>query len=358
MQKLVPLFSHLPQYEKEVLYGMSLKYAKEAIHPAIVKLGLQYSENAILGANNRCIAMLEAFKQVIRDYKTPLNATLNRHLDAYLKPLINYLVQFRPMATSMGNAIRYLKCKISEIPPDMAEDQSKEGLIDTIDLYIQNRIKLADELIAEQGNAKIHNGDVILTYAHSSTVLHLLRKAAKQGKVFRVIVVDSRPLFEGKKLLAELVESGIKCSYALLTSLGYVVKEATKVFIGAHCIFSNGNLMSRVGTALVAMIAKEANVPVCAVCETYKFSERVQIDSVVYNEIGDPDHLINASASIPSAPKVEVLADWRDISALKLLNIMYDVTPAKFITAVITEIGMIPCTSIPVVLREYRPFST
>lgn len=60
----------------------------------------------------------------------------------------------------------------------------------------------------------------------------------------------------------------------------------TKVLLGAHALLANGYVMSRAGTAQIALIAKSYNVPVLVCCETHKFSERVQTDAFVYNEIG------------------------------------------------------------------------
>lgn len=60
----------------------------------------------------------------------------------------------------------------------------------------------------------------------------------------------------------------------------------TKVLLGAHALLANGYVMSRVGTAQIALIAKSYNVPVLVCCETHKFSERVQTDAFVFNEIG------------------------------------------------------------------------
>jgi translation initiation factor eIF-2B subunit delta len=134
-------------------------------------------------------------------------------------------------------------------------------------------------------------------------------------------------------------------------------------------------------------MAHDKRVPVIACCETYKFSDRVQLDSFVQNELGDPDDLVhteryvplkdsilavdagmtlgtdaaadkkNPNAAVPPPvlePKkaLGVLANWRDMNDLKVLNLMYDVTPSEFVTMVITEVGLIPCSSIPVVLRE------
>lgn len=62
--------------------------------------------------------------------------------------------------------------------------------------------------------------------------------------------------------------------------------QVTKVLLGAHALMANGYVMSRAGTAQVALMAKAHNVPVLVCCETHKFSERVQTDAFVYNEIG------------------------------------------------------------------------
>ena len=73
-------------------------------------------------------------------------------------------------------------------------------------------------------------------------------------------------------------------------------RQATKVFLGAHGLLANGFLMSRVGTALISLIAKASNVPVLVCCETYKFCERVQTDSFVFNELGK--HLSHAESVV------------------------------------------------------------
>jgi translation initiation factor eIF-2B subunit delta len=116
--KEVPLFSHLQQYERERSTTVNVK---GNIHPAILQVGLKFANYMIVGGNARCLAVLSAIRRVIQDYRTPKDQAMNRHLDSHLKPMINYLVQFRPMSVSMGNAIRYLKLKIANLSPDMPE---------------------------------------------------------------------------------------------------------------------------------------------------------------------------------------------------------------------------------------------
>ncbi len=275
-----------------------------------------------------------------------------------MRPLIAFLVNARPLAISMGHAIRQLKLKISTLPPDTTESEAKDFMCAVVDNYLRNRIDLSDQLISQHGGTKIAGKDVILTFAHSTVVAATLIRAHRDGKAFRVVVTDSRPFLEGRKMLQQLVDAGIDCTYLHMSSVGHVMKEVTKVFLGAHALFSNGALMSRVGTATVALLAKNANKPVIVCCETLKFSEHLQLDSIVYNEVGDADAIVSSAARHSTSSYGRALGpDWHVHANLKLLNVLYDVTPPEFISLVISEIGLIPVTSIPVVLREYNSTS-
>ena len=144
------------------------------------------------------------------------------------------------------------------------------------------------------------------------------------------------------------------------------MKEATKIIVGASSVLSNGDVMSRVGTSVVAMAAYEHQVPVVVLCEIYKFSDIVRLDSFVWNEIGNPDDLVSAtnrpsSLVLPSTLRPEpvgVLHDWKQVETLKLLNLTYDITPAKFITMVCCELGQIPSTLVLSVLRSQNLFQS
>lgn len=84
----------------------------------------------------------------------------------------------------------------------------------------------------------------------------------------------------------------------LLSAASYIMKEANKVLLGAHALLTNGYVMSRAGSSQVALIAKSYNVPVLVCCETHKFSERVQTDAFVYNELGK--HFLNFNILLTS----------------------------------------------------------
>lgn len=174
---------------------------------------------------------------------------------------------------------------------------------------MRDQIDKAAEAISQFVKQKISDGDVILTYGCSSVILNILNEAKNSKRDFRVIVVDARPWHEGKEMLRRLVAKNIKCTCVLINAAGFLMPtvtftsslssfsqlftlysdftfQVTKVLLGAHALLANGYVMSRAGTAQIALIAKSYNVPVLVCCETHKFSERVQTDAFVYNEIG------------------------------------------------------------------------
>lgn len=340
------LFKHL--YHERENSWIHVAPVNSSIHPAIVRLGVQYESKVIVGSNARCIALLAAVKQVVQDFEKPAQADFIRGLDESLQQSLKYLHHCRPLAVSQHNAMRHLKWQMTRFS-SLSDEQAKNKLQGVIDTYILEQIHLADKQISITIRKKISNGNVILTYGHSSLIHKILVEAHTAGKQFRVIVVDGRPWLEGKEQLRRLAKHGIECSYILINALSFIMPEVSKVFLGAHAILANGAVMSRAGTAQVALIAKAFNVPVLVACETHKSSERVQTDSIVYNELGNADELVNHQSNVET--KKSLLTNWRAKKSLNLLNITYDVTPADLVTAVVTELAILPCTSVPVILR-------
>lgn len=393
INKQVTFFSHLETREQRNELSLSQTQVLDLVHPEILSLTLKYSSYTIVGSIPRCIAMLKAFQKVISDYKTPQNTTLTRNLTNHLGYQIDYLKTVRPLSVTMGNAIRWLKQEISYISIDTNDNEAKSLLIEKIDTFIREKIELSDKLIIKHASNHIQNGSTILTFGNSNVLKELFLYNAKTlNKNFTLIIVDSRPLFEGKKLAKILTMNGLKVQYSLITSITSIFQDVDTVFLGAHAMLSNGFLYSRVGSALIAMTAKNKNIPVLVCCESIKFSDRVQLDSVTYNELGDNEDLIDfnqlnnvkkssvALKNFIKSHEVEEnknqqqaknkqqqqqqqqqqkedskpLKDWEKNQYLDLLNIMYDLTPPEYVQKIITEVGALPPSSVPVILREYK----
>ncbi|KAL5167531.1 Translation initiation factor eIF-2B subunit delta [Glycine soja] len=347
----VELFRHLPQYEHgSQLPDLEAKFFQLGpVHPAVYKVGLQYLSGDISGGNARCIAMLQAFQEAIEDYRVPSEKTLVRDLTAKISSYVSFLIECRPLSISMGNAIRFLKSRIAKLPLTLSESESKTSLQSDIERFIYEKIILANKVIVKHAVTKIRDGDVLLTYGSSSAVEMILLHAHGLGKHFRVVVVDSRPKLRGKLLLRRLVEKGLSCTYIHINAVSYIMNEVTRVFLGASSVLSNGTVYSGVGTACVAMVAHAFRVPVLVCCEAYKFHERVQHDSICSNELGDPDVI----STVQSREDVNHLEAWANTENLQLLNLIYDATPSDYVSMIITDYGMVPPTSVPVIVREY-----
>ncbi|XP_039266970.2 translation initiation factor eIF2B subunit delta-like [Styela clava] len=347
--KKVGLFSHLHQYQRGISMTKELGLGSTKIHPSILRLGLQYAEGVISGSNARCAALINAMKEVVLDYQTPPDKELSRDLESKIKPCITFLNQCRPLSVSMQNAIKFIKAQISSSKSELSDVEAKHKLCESFDNYVEVNIHLAGEAISKFARQTIKNDDVVLIYGGSSLINRVLIDAHNAGCNFRVVVVDGRPRLSGIGALQKLTKAGISCSYTLVSGVTYLLPEITKVMYGAHGLLSNGYVIGAVGTSLVSLAAQSLNIPVIVCCETYKFCERVQTDSIVNNEIGDPLDLLADDGSYD--PMLISKESWNELENLKVLHLTYDVTPPDLIATVVTDLGMIPCTSVPVVLR-------
>lgn len=372
--KTVSLFSHLPQPKHPTDQHLSSisSTIDNNLHPAVPTLGHLYQTRSLLGGNARCRAMLQTFALLLQSY-TPPPDTRDFRVDvdhSLLKPAFQYwTTQCRPHSVSMGNAFSFLKLAVANLERDLEWNEARDILLESLEAYVTERIEYAGKAISRHAGSKIQDkGDVILVFGRSEVINRLLLDAAlTDGKTFRVIVVDSRPLLEGRDTLEILSRAGIPCTYVLLNALSYLMmREVTKVFLGASALMSNGSVLSRVGTACVALLANSNHIPVLVGCETYKICNRVQLESITGNELGDAEEVaftdcarVGPSNRWGEEKKKDgsVLSDWKSNPNLKLLNLMYDLTPSSAVTGIVTEVGILPPSSVAVLLREMNPDS-
>ncbi|RYO82649.1 hypothetical protein DL766_001087 [Monosporascus sp. MC13-8B] len=319
-------FSHLSMARR-----IPMAQADKDVHPAVLALGQQMATFAVDESIARLKATLLAFKKVISSYTTPPGNTLARHLTPHvLNPQIDYLIACRPMSFSMGNAIRWLKLQVSKIDPDVVEHDAKKELCDSIDNFIQERINIANLVITQRAALRIEEGDVVLTFGWNSSVERAIIHAyTKIGRKFSVIIIDEPYDRRGQILAKSLAAEGIKVTYCGdFGGLRTHVHQATTVILGAESMFNNGSMYARCGSCDVAVLAKQLGKQVYVLCETINITERVATDSLTYNEI-DPERSSAAS-----------------------FRLLYDNTPDKYLSLIITELGSVQPTSVPDLLRK------
>lgn len=140
--------------------------------------------------------------------------------------------------------------------------------------------------------------------------------------------------------------------------LATIITSVTKVFLATSYILCNGAVVSPTGTAMVACIANKHNIPVVAVCEAYKFTDRVNLDQLNNNVIGsrhafESNYLCQESRNSHVLPDMIASQEKKKDKADFFFSLKYDLTPQKFLSMIVCEIGNIPPHSVPVVIREF-----
>ena len=269
----------------------------------------QSQDGSITGGRARCVALLHTLKKVVGAFEVPGDETYAHALTAKINAVVQILQNARPMSVSMGNAVKSLKthlARMSEEAAAVAIDQPvtsvendfvalKKKTMAHLEYFEQEKVLKAGRSIVEHGSNEIVDGDVVLTYGQSHHTFEILKESWVAKKTsFKVIVVDSKSTHEGLFQLKKLMKHGIPVAYTTLKGLDYVLRKAgvTKVLLGAAAVLANGAVVSRCGSSLVAATANDARVPVLVAAETCKFHERVQLDAVAWNELGDVDDLV------------------------------------------------------------------
>ncbi len=210
-------------------------------------------------------------------------------------------------------------------------------------LVVRESQKIADEdaeanrAMGENGAALINDGDVVLTHCNAGelatveygTALGVIRAAWKQGKKIKVIATETRPLLQGARLTAyELKRDGIPVTLITDNMVGYVMHKrlVNKVIVGADRIVQDA-VVNKIGTFTVAVLAHEHGVPfyVAAPKSTFDLTRKA-VDVVI--EERKPTEVTHYGAEHVAAEGVGVL------------NPAFDITPLKYVTAIIHESGV------------------
>lgn len=301
--------------------------------------------------------MLLALKSVISDFvqidkRTIYHQDLLKHIRDQIEP---YIKECRHLYAGTLFAIKFVKNQIGiqgQNTKNLVE--LKKKLIEQIDEFIKEKIIYAQDILINQG-LKIFNEkreEVIMIYANqeSQTVVDLLKKAHDKGIKIRVVVVDSAPEFHGRSMVKRLAKHGIKCQYTLINLATFVINQVSKVILPATYILCNGALVSPMGSSILASLAKQFHIPVVAVCETYKFEDRVNLDQISNNQQGDARKFMFNYLKKNQDPQPLDSAQ----NQLNIFNLKMDLTPQKYLGMIVCEIGNIPSHSVPVVIKEMQ----
>lgn len=206
---------------------------------------------------------------------------------------------------------------------------------------IANEDVAANRKIGEYGSSLIRKGDVVLTHCNAGslatvdygTALGVVRAAWKQGKEVRVIATETRPKLQGSRLTTyELQREGIPVTLITDNMVGYVMSKGLvdKVVVGADRIVRDA-VVNKIGTYTIAVLAHEHEVPFYVAAPTSTFDLSSCASRVVIEERDSKE--VTHFMSQRVAPK-----------GVDALNPAFDLTPMKYVTAIICETGILSMT--------------
>jgi methylthioribose-1-phosphate isomerase len=197
-----------------------------------------------------------------------------------------------------------------------------------------------DEAIGRYGAALLSSGGRVMTQCNAGalatggigTALGVIRTAFTDGRLAEVLVPETRPYLQGARLTAwELAQSGIPLTLITDNMVGHVMKSGVAaVVVGADRVAANGDTANKIGTYQIAVLAREHGVPfyVAAPIATLDLSvssgEQIPIEERSADEV---THI----AGVRIAP---------DGPGVRVAHPAFDVTPARLVTAIITERGV------------------
>jgi methylthioribose-1-phosphate isomerase len=269
----------------------------------------------------------------VNNSKAETAGDLKRDFDA----ICEVIGKTRPTAVNLFWAIRRLEQKferirirpVSQIKRDLIEEAQRMHAEDIAANQLMGRHGAA--LMPSQGGVLTHCNAGALATAGYGTALGVIRAAVEQGKKIHVYADETRPFLQGSRLTAwELMKDGIPTTVISDNMAGVMMKQGKigAIVVGADRIAANGDVANKIGTYTVAILAKEHGVPfyVAAPLSTVDLAcadgNQIPIEQRDAREVTH----IAGKQMVPDGVTVE--------------NPAFDVTPAKYVAAIITEKGV------------------
>jgi methylthioribose-1-phosphate isomerase len=250
--------------------------------------------------------------------------------------VVNTIVSTRPTARNLFKAVERMEFSIAN---EKDVHKIKEILIaGAINMHREEIA--ATHKLSEIGAALLKDGDTILTHCNAGslattgygTALGVIIRAHDQGKKIEVYATETRPLCQGARLTTwELQKAGVPVTLITDSMAGYFMNrgEIHCVITGADRIVANGDAANKIGTYTLAVLAKENRIPfyIAAPTSTIDISLKMGSDIPIEERNGE---------EVTKIRGVQIAPD-----NIPVANPAFDVTPNEYITAIITEKGII-----------------
>jgi len=241
----------------------------------------------------------------------------------------------RPTAVNLFWAIKRILNRVKNAEGDV--EALKSAVIEEAN-RIANEDAEVNRKIGEYGSKLISDGDTILTYCNAGrlatvdygTALAIIRVAWEEGKRIKVIVTETRPKLQGARLTAyELMRDGIPVTLITDNMVGYVMYRGlvNKVIVGADRVVRDA-IVNKIGTYTIAVLAHKHKIPFYVAAPLSSFDINSFARDVIIEERSPEE--VTYIGSIRIAPV-----------GVNVLNPAFDVTPMKYVDAIICEKGIL-----------------
>lgn len=261
-------------------------------------------------------------------------ATLRRRY----KEMSDRMVQARPTAVNLRWAVERMGAVVDRTAVMPLED-IKKALREESEKILNEDIAV-NRKIGQYGQTIVPPHATVLTHCNAGslatggygTALGVIRAARERGKQIQVIADETRPWLQGLRLTAfELMQEGIPVTVIADSAAGYLMrkKKVDLVITGADRIAANGDVANKIGTYQVAVLARENGIP---------FYVAAPLSTI--------DLTIRSGEMIPVEEREgrEICCFGKRLvgpEGVKAFNPAFDITPARYVTAIITERGLV-----------------
>jgi methylthioribose-1-phosphate isomerase len=253
-----------------------------------------------------------------------------------MNKVCDFFAATRPTAVNLFAAIKRMKNIIGQGSDPAAVRQ----LLEKEAMAVYNEDIEANRAMGKNGSKYISDGDVVMTHCNAGalatggygTALGVIRAAVEQGKKIKVFACETRPYLQGARLTAwELMCDGIPVTLITDSMSGHFMRTGVikKVIVGADRVAANGDVANKIGTYNHAVLAKENGIP------CYVAAPLSTLDPATKS--GDDIPIEERSVEEVAFVMGQQIAP----EGVTIRNPSFDVTPAKYVTAIITEKGVI-----------------
>lgn len=298
-----------------------------------------------------------------------LKAETHDHFMKMLEPVYTAMLSTRPTAVNIQWAVKRMKDILAR-EKDRPVPALKELLVEEAKKILLEDIEV-NRSIGRYGAELIKDGNTILTHCNAGalatggygTATAPMLYAKEQGKRIQVFADETRPVLQGARLTAwELMQEGISVTLITDNSAGSLMRKGKidLIIVGTDRTVRNGDVANKIGTYPLAVLAKEHGIPFYVAAPTSSIDLSIPTGDEIPIEERDPSEvtdiygrfsLSEGCAEAESFKNEESQQRgnipricWGTVriapEGIAVKNMAFDVTPAKYITAIITEKGI------------------